>query len=191
MTYLSLFSGIGGLDLGFTRVGLQCIGQVEINDFCQEILAKHWPNVRRYHDIRKFPPGGNIEPWQADIVAGGFPCKQTSKASAIHGRNLGLDGPDSGLWSEMLRIVRLVRPRIVVIENVPGCLCWADQIESDLERANYCIPFRRYSLSAEDFGAPHQRRRVFWIAYRDCERLEGTWSIESFKIGPCTWGTLD
>jgi DNA (cytosine-5)-methyltransferase 1 len=113
VTFGSLFAGIGGMDLGLERAGMECKWQVEINPFCQKVLAKHWPNVRRYGDITA------VEQLEyVDVIAGGFPCQDISYAGA----GAGIDGERSGLWSEMLRIIRIVRPRFVIVENVAALL---------------------------------------------------------------------
>jgi site-specific DNA-cytosine methylase len=166
VTFGSLFAGIGGLDLGFERAGLTCSWQVALDEFRRRTLARHWPHVRRWDDVRTFPPDP-VEEWKVDVVAGGFPCKQTSTSAAIHRRRLGLAGPDSGLWFEMLRIVRLVRPRFVVVENVAGARTWQGQIEGGLEDAGYRVPHEPMRVSAESFGAPHRRWRLFWLAHLD------------------------
>jgi DNA (cytosine-5)-methyltransferase 1 len=171
LTYGSVFSGIGGIDLGFDRAGLVCAWQVELSEFCRRVLAKHWPRVRRHADVRTFPPTDPSE-WGCDVVCGGFPCKQTSTVAAVHGYRDGLAGPDSGLWFEMLRVVRLVRPRWVVVENVAGAGRWAAEIEGGLAGAGYRVPGGPARVSAEAFGAPHRRRRLLWVAHRDEPGLE-------------------
>lgn len=164
LTFGSLFAGIGGFDLGLERAGMVCKWQVEINPFCRSVLAKHWPHVRRHGDVRTFRPG--VED-KVDVICGGFPCKQTSTASAVHGRRLGLEGPDSGLWFEMLRVVRLVRPQWLVVENVAGAKTWRAEIERGLAAAGYRLPGEPLRVSAKGFGAPHRRWRLFWVAYLD------------------------
>src|SRR5688572_19250399 len=116
LTVGSLFAGIGGFDLGFERAGFEIKWQVEIDPFCQRVLARHWPNAKRYLDIRG-TKGDDLD--AVDVVVGGFPCKQTSVASAIHGRRVGLSGRDSGLWADMRRLVFSlpIFPRFVVVEN--------------------------------------------------------------------------
>ena len=169
LTFGSLFSGIGGLDLGFERAGMACVWQVEVDPFCRRVLAKHWPNVPRHDDVRTFKPVG--EEWWVDVVCGGFPCKQTSVAAAVNGTRTGLAGPDSGLWYEMLRVVRLVRPNYVVTENVSGAGAYAEEIEGGLAGAGYRLLREPLRLSAEAVGAPHRRRRFFWVAYLAEPRL--------------------
>src|SRR5215510_9060927 len=117
LTFGSLFAGIGGIDLGLERAGMECRWQVEIDPFCRQILAKHWPEVKRYDDIRKLA-ASDLEP--VDLMAGGFPCQDLSQA----GKRAGIEGTRSGLWFEFARLVRGLRPRYVLIENVPGLLVY-------------------------------------------------------------------
>ena len=157
LTFGSLFAGIGGFDLGFERAGMKCVWQVEIDPFCQRVLAKHWPDVRRHDDVRTFPPAGD---WYADVICGGFPCQDISVA----GKRAGIDGERSGLWRDYARVIRLLRPRYVVVENVPALLVRGiNRVLKDLAESGYdaewdCLP-------ASAFGAPHQRDRVFLVAY--------------------------
>lgn len=166
LTFGSLFAGIGGVDLGFERAGLNCVWQVELAELPRRILAKHWPTTRRHDDVRTFPPSDSTE-WNCDIICGGFPCKQTSTIAAVHGNRHGLAGKDSGLWFEMLRIVRLVRPRWVVVENVAGAITYKAQVEGGLADAGYRVLEGPARVSAEGVGAPHRRWRLFWVAHRD------------------------
>jgi DNA (cytosine-5)-methyltransferase 1 len=126
LTIGSLFSGVGGLELGLEWAGLgPVLWQVEQNAFCRSVLAKHWPNARRYIDVRDCEAreetllgtsyrseGHKLAP--VDVVCGGFPCQDISVAGA----GAGLEGMRSGLWFDYLRIVSAVRPRFVAIENV-------------------------------------------------------------------------
>lgn len=165
MTFGSLFSGIGGFDLGFERAGLRCAWQVEIDPFCQRVLAKHWPEVPRHGDIKTFPPEGD---WSVDIICGGFPCQDISNA----GKREGIDGERSGLWSDMLRVIRVVRPRYVVVENVAALASRGlDRVLGDLAASGFDAEWE--VLPAAAFGAPHIRERVFILAYskhgRECE----------------------
>jgi len=156
MTFGSLFAGIGGIDLGFERCGIECKWQVEINDYAQKILAKHWPAVHRERDIRECS-ARNLE--RVDIIAGGFPCQDISYA----GLGAGLDGERSGLFFEAIRLVRELQPRAVVLENVAALLTRGlDRVLGTLAEIGYdaewhCIP-------AAAVGAPHIRDRVFVIA---------------------------
>lgn len=177
MTFGSLFAGIGGFDLGFERAGMRCLWQVEIDDYCQLVLAKHWPNVPRWGDIRTFP----CEQFEVpDVICGGFPCKQTSTAAAIQGRRKGLQGEDSGLWYEMLRVLRELRPGIVVVENVAGAKTYSSEITRCLEELGYTVGELR--VSASELGAFHERRRLFFVADLDSERFQVAWQGRSLAV---------
>ncbi len=157
MTIGSLFSGIGGLELGLERAGLgPVLWQVEQDEFCQRLLEKHWPTTERFKDIRNVT-STNLAP--VDVICGGFPCQDVSKPT---GR--GLSGPKSGLWIEYCRIVASLKPCFCVVENVAGNASrWIDVVREDLEQLSYeTIPVQ---LEAHDFGAPHARSRLFVVAY--------------------------
>jgi len=159
MTFLSLFAGIGGFDLGFERAGLRCVGQVEIDDYCRRVLAKHWPDVPRWDDVRTFTGDGFEKP---DVICGGFPCQDISPA----GKKAGIGGNRSGLWSEFARIIRVLRPRFAVVENSADLLHrGANEVFGDLAAIGY--QFEWDVLSACSFGAPHSRERVFIVADSD------------------------
>lgn len=160
---LSLFAGIGGLDLGLERAGLGVVTlQCEKDPFCLEILAKRWPDVKRCDHVYQIE--GIRERW--GVVCGGFPCTDVSSA----GKRAGLGGRHSGLWYEMLRIVDETRPLYTVIENVAGgARRWLPYVRRDLHVLGYRT--RALALSAFDVGAPHLRRRVFVLA-ADPERVE-------------------
>jgi DNA (cytosine-5)-methyltransferase 1 len=163
MTFGSLFAGIGGMDLGLERAGMECRWQVEIAPYCRRVLAKHWPQVRRHDDVRTFPPDSGAE-WGVDLIAGGFPCQDVSLA----GKGAGIDGERSGLWSQFRRIIRLLRPRFVFVENTPGLLAPGrgfGRVLGDLAESGYDAEWQ--SLPAGAFGAPHIRDRVFILAYPD------------------------
>jgi DNA (cytosine-5)-methyltransferase 1 len=158
LTLGSLFSGIGGLELGFERTGgFETRWQVENDAYATKVLEKHWPTVRRYGDITKLDA---TELERVDVIVGGFPCQDVSVA----GKRAGLAGARSGLWSEYIRIVRALRPRYVVVENVPGLFVRGfSQVLGDLAGGGYDAEWQ--VLSAAAFGAPHIRERVFIIAY--------------------------
>lgn len=160
MTYISLFSGIGGFDLGFDRAGMMCKAQVEFDEKASGVLAHHWPNVKRYKDVRDV---GKHNLPAVDLICGGFPCQDVSVA----GKRAGLDGERSGLWFEYLRIVQELKPRWVVIENVPGLLSsngGADfaVILQGLAKCGYCVAYR--VLDSKHFGVAQRRHRVFIVA---------------------------
>lgn len=161
----SLFSGIGGLELGLERAGVgHTIWQCEIEHYPRTVLARHWPNARRFTDIRLM--GRDEEVPYVEVICGGFPCQDLSYA----GSRAGLGGARSGLFWELMRIVRLVGPRYIVLENVPGLLT-ADQggamgsVLGALAEGGYdaewdCIP-------ASAVGAKHRRDRVYILAYTE------------------------
>lgn len=153
----SLFSGIGGLELGLEWSGIgHTVWQVEIDPRARAVLATHWPDAARYEDVRTVG-AATLAP--VDLICGGFPCQDVSSA----GKRAGLDGARSGLWFEFHRIVSEIRPRWVVVENVAGGAArWVDAIVSGLGELGYaCLPV---PLAAADVGAPHQRARVFIVA---------------------------
>jgi DNA (cytosine-5)-methyltransferase 1 len=160
----SLFSGIGGLELGLERAGLgHAVWQVEKDPFCRAVLAKHWPHVERFEDVCTV---GRVALAPVDLLCGGFPCQDVSSA----GKRQGLDGAKSGLWREFRRIVEELRPWLVVVENVTsGKKLWLPTVRADLEAMGYRT--RAFALSAEDVGAPHLRRRVFVVATSDANGL--------------------
>lgn len=163
MTFGSLFSGIGGIDLGLERAGMECRWQVECDPFCQDKLEKHWPRVARYGDIRKIS-GSDLE--YVDVLAGGFPCQDVSLA----GERAGIEeGTRSGLWFEFARIIGELRPRFVLIENFPGVLANGPmrRVLGDLSALGFDAEWD--CLSACQFGAPHPRERVFIVAYPNGE----------------------
>lgn len=159
MTFGSLFAGIGGFDLGFERAGLRCVWQVEIDSYCQRVLAKHWPDVPRWDDVRTFTGEGYERP---DVICGGFPCQDISPA----GKKVGIEGERSGLWSEFARLIRVFRPRFAIVENSSDLLHrGADKVFGDLATIGYQFEWEVFSACA--FGAPHSRERVFIIANAD------------------------
>jgi DNA (cytosine-5)-methyltransferase 1 len=179
LTVGSLFAGIGGFDLGFERAGFEIKWQVEIDPFCRAVLAKHWPDVRRYEDVRECCSGllkrsredgrcavcGRRD-WlsKVDVIVGGFPCQDISFA----GNGDGLSGERSGLWWEFARLIRELRPRYAVVENVSALLVrgLADVLG---ELAAYGFDAEWCRVSACAVGAPHMRQRVFIVAYADGE----------------------
>ena len=158
MTFGSLFAGIGGMDLGLERAGMECRWQVEIDLYCQAVLRKHWPNVPKFGDIKTLT-GAELEP--VDLIAGGFPCQPVS-----HNGHQRLTEDERWLWPEFARIVRVLRPGRVLLENVSNLFAAGMQlVASDLASMGYdaewgCIP-------ASAVGAPQRRERAFIVAYSD------------------------
>ena len=161
MRVLDLFSGIGAMSLGLEWAGMRTVGFCEIDPTCRHWLRGHWPAAPIFEDIRTLSGEAIRERCGAvDLVAGGFPCQDISAA----GKGAGLSGARSGLWFEMLRIVREVRPDWVLAENV-GALRTrgADEVLEGLDAEGYaCWPL---VVGADDAGAPQRRKRV-WIVGR-------------------------
>jgi DNA (cytosine-5)-methyltransferase 1 len=172
-THLSLFSGIGGLDLAAEWAGLITVGQCEWADYPTKILEKHWPDVERWRDIRTLTGESFYEKTglrTVDVISGGFPCQPFSVAGKQKGK-----GDDRYLWPEMLRVTRDLAPRWVVGENVPGILrIAADDVCQDLERIGYEVGI--FDFEAAAVGALHRRERIAFIAHAKCPRLEGQWA---------------
>ena len=154
----SLFSGIGGLELGLEWAGVgHTDWQVERDPFCRSVLERHWPNAKRFDDVHTVG-AHNLEP--VDVICGGFPCQDISYA----GKGLGLAGERSGLWYEFARIVGEMGPRFVVVENVAALLSRGiGDVLGTLSDLGYDAQWR--TLRASDVGAPHRRERIFVVAY--------------------------
>ena len=156
MRFLDLFAGIGGFSLGLERAGMTCVGQVEIDSFCNRVLEKHWPNVKRIKDIHNVT---GTEFGTVELVCGGFPCQPFSQAGKRQGKK-----DDRYLWPEMLRVIRAARPHYVFGENVPGIVNMElDKVLSDLEGEGYASQALNIPACATD--APHKRARVWILAY--------------------------
>ena len=156
---LDTFSGIGGFSYAAEHIvgGFETVAFVEREPYCQRILGNHWPSVPIYDDITTFNP----RPHSADVICGGFPCQDISTA----GKQAGIkEGTRSGLFYELMRVIRLVQPRYVVLENVAAILAnGLDTVLGELAEAGFdaewaCIP-------ASAVGACHQRDRWWLVAY--------------------------
>lgn len=162
MNVLSLFAGIGGLELGLERAGMTIVGQVELDPFCRTVLATHWPEVPRHDDVRTAPPWWTSRPRPTvDLVAGGFPCQPFSSA----GRRRGVADERWG-WPWMADVIRLVRPSYVLVENVAALLADTDAfgwLLGDLAALGFDA--RWGVLPACAVGAPHTRDRLFVMAH--------------------------
>lgn len=157
MNHLDLFSGIGGFALGLSRAGCETKAFVEIEPYCQKVLGKHWPDTPIHSDIKDFT--GEQYAGKIDIVTGGYPCQPFSVA----GKQRGEKDPRH-LWPEMFRIIRTVRPRWVVCENVPGHVKLGfDTVAAQLEAENYTV--WTFLVPACAIGARHKRERLWIIAH--------------------------
>lgn len=158
----SLFSGIGGFDLGLERAGMSVAWQSEIDPYAAAILKKHWPHVPNLGDVRSVR-GHAVEP--VDLICGGFPCQDISES----GKRKGLDGHRSGLWFEFARLIGELRPRWIILENV-AALRWRGlgRILSDLAALRYDAEWD--CVSAAELGCPQSRDRVWLVAYPEGQR---------------------
>lgn len=169
---LDLFSGIGGFSLGLERTGgFETVAFCEIEEFPRRVLAKHWPDVKQYEDVRTLTADTlRSDGITVDVICGGFPCQDISLA----GNGAGIDGERSGLWAEYARIVRETRPRYIIVENVAALLSRGlDRVLGDLAALGYdaewhCIP-------ASAVGAPQNRDRLWLVAYCDEGPLRAGW----------------
>lgn len=188
MTFGSLFAGIGGMDLGLERAGMVCRWQVEIDPFCRRVLEKHWPNVRRYEDVRTV---GAADLERVDLIAGGFPCQDISEA----GKRVGIGGERSGLWSEMVRIYREVGAFYLLVENVPALtrrglstVLW-DLADCGCD-AEWDV------LGPGHLGASQHRERIWILAYPHDAGLQGPiWAGQPYPpvaagMAGCMWRTF-
>ena len=173
----SLFSGIGGMELGLEKSGMQIIWQVEQDANCQNVLKKHWSNTNLYSDVKEVG-NGNLK--AVDLICGGFPCQDVSTA----GKRAGLEGKRSGLWFEFKRIIDEMSPEWIVIENVPGLLSSnkgkdLELILSSLNNSVYYVDIN--ILDTQNFGIPQRRRRLFILCHK-IESILNTKSILSIQI---------
>lgn len=162
---LDLFSGIGGFSLGLEAAGMETSAFCEINPFCRMILKKHWPDVPIFEDVvdLKGESVGSV-----DVICGGFPCQDVSVA----GLRGGVHAARSGLYSHIIRLACELRPRYIIMENVAALLnSGLATVLRDLAGCGYDAEW--YVIPACAVGLPHERRRVWIIAYPNSERLQG------------------
>ena len=187
MTHLSLFSGIGGLDLAAEWAGFETVGQCEMADYPTKILEKHFPSVPRWRDIRTLTKEDFFEKTglrTVDIISGGFPCQPFSVAGKQKGRE-----DDRYLWPEMRRVIAELEPRWVLGENVPGILrIAAKDVIADLESLGYHVLLLDFEAAA--VGAFHRRERIAFVANRDSLREQpASGSRPEGGDRPCNSGT--
>ncbi|MEG6615359.1 DNA (cytosine-5-)-methyltransferase [Peptococcaceae bacterium 1198_IL3148] len=174
LTHLSLFTGIGGIDLAAEWAGFETVGQVEFADYPTKVLEKHWPDVPRWRDIRTVTKEsfyGKTGLRTVDLITGGFPCQPFSVAGRRKGKE-----DDRYLWPEMLGVIRMLQPSWVLAENVAGLLSIDDgkrisEIKQSLESENYETTI--ILSPACNYGAPFEGKRVFIVATSKSGRYRG------------------
>jgi len=170
---LDLFAGIGGFTLGLERAGFETVAFCEIDPYAQKVLRKNWPEVPIYDDVRSITADRlAADGIRVDVITGGFPCQDISTA----GRQAGIEGERSGLWSECARLLGEIRPRYAIFENVTNLLNgdrgdWFKRVLGDISEIGYdaewhCIP-------ASAIGAHHHRDRIWIIAYPNSDSESG------------------
>lgn len=173
MNVLSLFSGIGGLDLAAEWAGMRTVAFCERDKFCQKVLRKHWPGVKIFDDVTTLKGSDLDEP--VGLIAGGFPCQPYSLA----GKKLGRDD-DRHLWPEYRRLIEELGPSWVVGENVVGIVnLELDNVLADLESMGYAA--RAFDIPASAVGAFHERRRIAIVAHSKRQRQQGSWRREPVR----------
>ena len=169
MKILDLFSGIGGFSLGLESTKWKTIAFCEINPSCHKVLSKYWPDVPIFEDVTKLSASDIAS--SVDVICGGFPCQDISVA----GKKKGINGNRSGLWKEYLRLINEIKPKYAIIENVANLRSHGlITVLQDLWQIGYdaqwhCIP-------ASALGAPHQRDRIWIIAYPNSQRCKCGWN---------------
>ena len=164
LTHLSLFSGIGGLDLAAEWAGFRTVGQCEWAEYPRAVLEKHWPGIPRWRDVRTLTKESFYEQTglrTVDVISGGFPCQPFSVAGKQRGKE-----DDRYLWPEFIRVIRELWPTWVIGENVPGIINLAlDTVLADLETEGYEV--QCFLIPACGVDAPHRRYRVIIVAHRN------------------------
>jgi len=165
MNAVSLFAGIGGFDLALERSGIKVVASVEIDKKCQEVLKKQFPNSKIFYDVKEVTGeqliNAGFKPNEG-IITGGFPCQDLSVA----GKRAGITGARSGLFWEIIRLLRETKTQIFILENVPGLLSSGGGRDMGvviraLDELGYSFAWR--VLDAQYFGVPQRRRRVFIV----------------------------
>ncbi len=175
LNHFSLFTGIGGIDIAASWAGFTTVGMCEIDDYCRKVLDKHWPDVPKWRDIFELTGEEILDKCgRIDLLSGGFPCQPFSAAGKRKGQ-----ADERYLWPEMFRIIREVKPKWVLGENVRGILSidagrTFGRILADLAESGYRVGWLCYG--AGDVGAPHKRERVFIVAHYESRQ---SWQQET------------
>jgi DNA (cytosine-5)-methyltransferase 1 len=166
----SLFSGIGGLEMGLEMTGrFETVWQSEVDPFCQSILERNFVKAKQLGDINEI---NEHEIEAVDVICGGFPCQDVSTA----GRGAGLDGERTGLFFRAMQIVSEIKPSCVILENVTGLLTKGfERVLGAFQEIGYDVEWN--CVSAQSVGYPHKRERIFIIAYPAGVRLPGPWTL--------------
>ena len=173
MKVLDLFSGIGGFSHGLDKVGFKTVAFCEMDKYCKLVLQKHWKGVKIYNDVKELKGEEIIkEHGTIDIVVGGFPCQPFSIAGARKGTD-----DNRHLWPEMFRIIKELKPRWVIGENVRNIISIQngmvfENVCTDLEGEGYEV--RAFNIPAAGVGAPHKRERVWIVANSRCTLRQGS-----------------
>jgi len=178
LTVGSLFSGIGGLDLGLERAGMKVIWQSEIDPYCNKVLKKHWPEVTNHGNIKDIN-WGDVE--RPDVICGGYPCQPFSTA----GKRKGTDDPRH-LWPWVRNAISALRPTYAILENVRGHLSMGGlQVIGELAEIGYDAEWR--VVSAAGLGAPHRRERIIIVAYPSQLHCNGSDNYAKVSMGSETF----
>jgi DNA (cytosine-5)-methyltransferase 1 len=189
LNVLDLFSGIGGFSLGLeSTTRFQTIAFCEIDKYCQCVLSQHWPSVPIFEDITTLDLEQLNNLPKIDVICGGFPCQPVSVAGHKKG-----ECDERWMWPEFYRIICLVKPTWVLVENVVGLLSIGQGklfggILSDLANAGYNAEWK--VLSGNMFGLPQIRKRVFLVAYSMRERLHKNKIFERRRTKCTTWTNM-
>lgn len=179
MKFGSLFSGIGGIDIGLERAGMACAWQVEKEPFCVGILRNHWPSIPRWGEVAAIGPG-ELPP--VDLLAAGFPCQPVSLAGS--GK---VEADPRWLWPAVARIAGDLRPPWILLENVPGLVVRGalGLVLRDLARLGYDATWDCFPAAA--IGAPHLRNRFWLVAHTDGGGLPRFWQSELARVSRPSW----
>ena len=184
---LDLFAGIGGFSYAGEKLvgGFETVAFCEYDEHAQKVLRKHWPDTEIIGDIRELANDADRFRGLVDIITGGYPCQPFSLAGVRRGHQ-----DDRHLWPEMLRVIKAVRPRWVIGENVAGHISMGlDTVLSDLEAAGYAS--RCYVIPAVAADAPHRRDRCWIVANAGHERLHQRWQSSNVVKDGCGQGPME